>query len=275
MRKLLLVAVLVTSAAWGAGCSTESDVRSDSGPSTTGAGVDASGANVAEPDSNTETTAPSAVPVGPKDSPFLFVQGAVSVPPGDPGKLTVVFTGVPEGDMGSTVPVIIRNNTAVAVGSIEVNGTARLADGALAGSGSSQGFEPTVLEPGEWGFGYIYFDSQLPADASIEATARGDEHTEGAPFSKVRLKVNELNLQPGDYGTSYIGIVSNSDSKETATDPVNVFVGCFDAESKLTKVFTGYADGEVVPGGTASFSVSVYDSPPCASVAVGASGHTF
>jgi hypothetical protein len=69
------------------------------------------------------------------------------------------------------------------VGNVEVNGTARAADGSLAGSGSSQEFEPSVLKPGEWGFGYIYFDSTLGADASIEATATGDKVTDADPFS--------------------------------------------------------------------------------------------
>ena len=45
--------------------------------------------------------------------------------------------------------------------------------------------------------------------------------------------------------------------------------------TKLLEVFSGYTDGEVVAGGTASFSVDVYDAPDCAAVAVGASGYGF
>jgi hypothetical protein len=270
MKKHLL-AMFVIAAAALAGCSSGSDVRSDAGPSTTAA----EGTETTAADDAKETTTTAAV-AGPKDSPYLFIQGSVAVPPGDPGKLSVVFTGVPSGDSGSTVPVIVRNNTDKAVENIEVNGTARAADGSLAGSGSSQEFEPAILQPGEWGFGYVYFDSTVPADATIETTARGDNPSSGDPFQTIQLKVNELNLNPGEYGSaSYIGIVANTDSDETATDPVGVTIGCFDAESKLLDVFTGYTDGEVVAGGTASFSVEVYDAPACASVAVGSSAFNF
>jgi hypothetical protein len=272
MKKILLCSVLVTFAAWAAGCSSESDVRSDAGPSTTATEV----TEPANPDDGVADTTTTEAPTGPKDSPYLLLQGSVTVPPGEPDALSVVFTGVPRGDMGSTVPVIVRNNTDDAVGDLEVNGTARGADGALAGSGSSQGFEPSIIQPGEWAFGYVYFDSTVPADATIEATARGDNPSESNPFGKIQLNVNEVNFQPGEFGSaSYIGIVANTDSDETATDPVNVFVGCFDAESNLLDVFSGYTDGEVVQGGTASFSVDVYEAPSCASVAVGASGYSF
>jgi len=266
MKKSLLALALLAALSLAASCSSGSDVRSDSGPSTTATGDTDS--------TEAQETTTSAAPSGPKDSPYLFLQGTVSVREGEPGKLAVVFVGTPSGDFGSTVPVMVRNNTAMSVGNIEVNGTARAADGSLAGSGSSQEFEPAVLEPGEWGFGYIYFDSTLAADATIEATARGDNATDGGPFSSIQLKVNELNLNPDEFGASYVGLVAN-ESDETATDPVGVAIGCFDAESKLLDVFSGYVDGEVVAGGTASFSVEVSEVPACAAVAVGASGYSF
>jgi len=271
LRKSLLLVVLVAMIT-SAGCSTESDVRSDSGPATTATETTDAESPDAAGDQESEETTTTAPPAGPTDSPYLFIQGSVEVPAGEAGELGVVFIGTPEGDMGSTVPVIVRNNTDKAIDSLEVNGTARAADGSLAGSGSSQGFEPAALQPGEWGFGYVYFETTLPADAAIEATARADNVDENDSYGKIQVKVNELNYQPGEYGSaSYIGILNN-DSDDTATDPVSVYIGCFDGESNLLDVFSGYTDGEVVAGGTASFSVEVYEAPECAAVVVGASG---
>jgi len=255
-----------------AGCSSASDVRSDSGPSTTAASSTTDAA--AGDEESSTTSAPAAT--GPADSTFLLIQGSVSIPDGDPGKLSVVSVGRPWGEYGSSVGVVVRNNTSTALTNIEVNGTARNADGALAGSGSSQGFEPAVLKPGEWGFGYIYFDTTLPADARVEATARGDEYSDDDLFSRVMVVPVEVNTVPGDFGSrSYVGIVSNPGDSDTATDPVGVEIACFDADSNLLQTFSGHADGEVVPGGTASFSVEAYDAPECAAIVVGASGYDF
>lgn len=253
-----------------AGCSSASDVRSDSGPSTT----DGSTTSAAEAGEEGTTTTPAADAEGPSDSKALFIQGSVSIPEGQPGQLSVVFVGTPRGDYGSTVPVVVRNNTSDAVQDIEINGTARGADGSLAGSGSSQGFEPAILKSGEWGFGYIYFDTSLAADVTVEATARGDEATDDGFFDRVPVLPTEVNTVPGEFGgRSYVGIVSNPGDK-TVTDSLNIYIGCFDADSNLIDVFSGYADGEVVSNGTASFSIDTgSDAPECAALVVGASGY--
>lgn len=265
MKKALLFVVLTASLAAAVGCSSK-EVRSDSGPSTT-----ASKASDAK-ETDTQSTTTAAPSSSPKDSPYLYLQGTVTVPAGDAGKLSVVYIGKPAGSMGSTVPVLIRNNTAEALDGLEVNGTARAADGTLAGSGSSQGFEPAVLQPGEWAMGYVYFSSDLASDATVEATATGREGSGGGIFSTVHLKVNEFNVQPGKFNsTTFVGILANPGAEE-ASDPISVYVGCFDAQSNLLEVFSGHANGAAPAGGTASFSVDAYEAPACAAYAVAASG---
>jgi hypothetical protein len=268
VKKPLFVPVVAAVVALGVSCSSGSDVQSGSGPSTTAKDGESSGA------SEETTTTEAAAAAEPSTSAALLVQGTVTVPDGEPGKLSVVFTGAPSGDMGSTVPVIVRNNTDKPVGQIEINGTARAADGSLAGSGSSQGFQPGVLKPGEWGFGYVYFSSVIPADSTLEITARGDNVSSASdPFSELQLTVNEMNLNPGEYGSAtYVGIVSNPDKTDSVSS-AEIYIGCFDAASALLEVFSGYTDGEAVPGGTASFAVDTYEAPACAATATGASGY--
>jgi hypothetical protein len=252
------------------GCSGGSDVQSGSGPSTTqpAGGSDSSKASGSEP------TTPVPAEAAPSTSPFLFTQGAVNVPAGDAGKLSVVGISVPAVDSigATTVPVLVRNNTNTALDGIEVSGTARGPDGSLVGSGSSQNFEPNVLKPGQWGFGYIYFDTSIPPGSKVEATASGDEPGSDL-FDRIQLTINELNLVPGEFeSSSYVGILSNTNGKKAVSGP-SVTIGCFDAASNLLDVFTGYADGEAVPGGTASFSVDLYEAPACAAVVAAASGY--
>ena len=249
-----------------AGCSSTSDEQSDKGPSTT-----ASGGAATE---STTTTAAKGKGAEPTTSAALFVSGNPAIGPGEPGKLSVVAVGKPKGEMGSTVPVVFRNNTKDTLTSLELSGTARGADGSLIGSGEDQGIEPFIVNPGEWAFGYVYFDTALPADAKIEVTARGDEAKGSISlFDKIPLKVSEVNLVKQEFGDNYVGIVVNT-SDEKALDSGSVLIACFDAASQPIGVLSGTTDGEISKGGTASFSVDTYSSDgQCASYAVGASGY--
>lgn len=266
MKKSLLLTAAVAVAVLAVGCSSE-EVRSNSGPSTT--------ATKAADDTAASTTTEAAAAAAPTTSPYLFVQGTVNVPPGDAGKLGVVFTGkAPEGmSLGSSIPVIVRNNTKDSMNGIEVTGTARGADGSLVGSGTSQGFQPAILAPGEWGISYVYFDTTIPADATIETTTTGEKTDGPGALDSVPLKVNELNFKADEYGGNYIGIVANEAKKTIST--ASLYLGCFDAASNLLDVEMGSTDGDVPAGGTASFNISAPGGTPCAAVAVGASGYTF
>ncbi|MFM7509363.1 MAG: hypothetical protein ACKO5A_07420 [Actinomycetota bacterium] len=242
------------------GCSGASDVQSGSGPSTTSAGGGASSGTGGDGEST-------------GTSPVLFTQGTVTVPDGEAGKLSVVAISAPTDDFvggAATVPVLVRNNTDTPLGNIEVNGTARGPDGALAGSGSTNGsLEPRMLKPGQWGFGNIYFNEALPAGAKVEATASGNEP--GSDFFDVgvQLTINEVDLVPGE-SSNYVGILANTDGKKAISN-ASVAIGCFDPASNLIEVFIGSSDGEAVPGGTASFSVPA-EGPTCAAIAAAASG---
>lgn len=254
--------VVVLAAMVGVGCSSGSKVRSDSGPA-----VESSTTTKAGEEKESTTTVADASPA---TSSALAISGTVTIPDGEAGKLSIVLTGKPEAQRG-TVPVVVRNRTSDSVYSIEVNGTARSADGALVGSGSSQGVTPSEVGPGEWAFGYVYFDSDLPTDASFDLTATGS--TDSGFLASVDGTIAEYNVAPGSYGTDVIGIVSN-DTDAEISGPVSVDLMCFDGAGTAPVSTSGsYTDGDSIPaGGTSSFSLSLPDN--CANFALGASGYS-
>lgn len=105
--------------------------------------------------------ATTAAPVGgiaaPDASQYVAGFGDLSVlqlPDGEPGQVTVIVAAT-ELDSSGSLPVILRNNTAEAVGQIDVTGRARN-NGDLVGSGSSRGarhltlaFGPPAVVAGE------------------------------------------------------------------------------------------------------------------------------
>jgi hypothetical protein len=220
-------------------------------------------------DERAPTTSTTAVgDAAPKDSPLLYLSAPLDIPSGDPGELSVVLIGPVD---RTSVPVVVRNRTKHRLWSIEVHGTARGADGGLLGSGSSQGFVPSVVEPGEWAFGYVYFGFDgLPTDAQLDLTATGSERR---PFiADIDLTVSEVTVRQGSYSRQVVGIVSNGTPKE-ADGPISVDIACFTDSDRIADTHGGFTDGdEIPPGGTLSFAVDLYDHA-CPILVVGASGH--
>jgi hypothetical protein len=207
----------------------------------------------------------------PATSKFIHVQGDITVPDGEPSKLSVVVIGRP--GQGS-VPVVVRNRTGKSLAGIDVAGTARDASGALIASGSSQGFVPENVKPGEWAFGYVFFGTEdLPGDAKFELAATGKEPD--SHFGSIDLLVKEVTTPAGDFGgMKIVGILANPTAQEVK-GPVSVDTMCFDG---ATPIFTsgGFADADsVAADGTTSFSLNLPSDVACGTFAVGGSGHSF
>jgi hypothetical protein len=84
-------------------------------------------------------------------------------PVGDPGKVDVVQIGELSKDAGgATLPVVIRNNTDKGVAHVDLSAVARGSSGKVVATGSSQGFEPAQIQPGEPALGFIYFGADKP-----------------------------------------------------------------------------------------------------------------
>jgi hypothetical protein len=199
------------------------------------------------------------------DNAHVFTVGEVVVPAGDAGTVSVVLTGP---DDGSSVPMIVRNNTADTLYNLEVTGIARDAAGTLAATGSSQGFEPVAVGPGEWAMGYVYFEA-LTGGETYEWQTQFD--TEAGFIGQLDLTISEAELTSGEFNQQVVGIATNENA-----DPVSsgsVFVSCFDG-ANLLGVTQGYTDGdEIAAGGFGPFTVDLYDVETCPAMAIAASGY--
>lgn len=229
---------------------------------------------------STTTTAPTTVPPTtaaptgeplPLDASALVTAfgdiSAVDLPAGDPGVVAVIaHTGVLR--RSGSLPVLVRNNTSKPVGQIEATGRARL-DGQLVGTGSSQGFQPALLQPGEVAFGYVYFSYDgLPDGVEFELSASGREPSD--MFGKLPAIVTEI----AHTGNAIVGIVTN-DGDEVIEGPISVDVACFSSDGAYTGTADAFTEeGAIAPGGTGSFSIDLYDGA-CDNGIAAAAGFSF
>lgn len=203
---------------------------------------------------------------------MLSIKGNFEIPAGKDGALSIVVIGEPEPASG-TVPVVIRNMTSTPLTNLEVTGTARDGAGELMGSGSSQGFAPELVNPGEWAFGYVYIDGvTVSKDAKFDFTATGSEPDEF--LSSVDVEIVEVALTEGSFGKNLTGIVKNPTENEVS-GPVDVSAACFNKSGSLISTQSGFADSDPLPvGGTSSFSIDLFEKP-CQFFAIGSSGYNY
>lgn len=253
--------------ALAAGCSADG-TGERSGPGLSTSTTTSTGRVLGAVETTTTSPPPSAAATNPGS---VYTSGDVTIPPGDPGLLSVVLVGRPR---QSSVPVVMRNRTGNTFTSLEVTGTARHRQGALVASGSSHGLVPAVLRPGEWGFGDVYFQGpDLPEDATFNLTMTGRRIEGENRFGAADVTVVEVSRAAGSIGGVIAAIVTNPTDDEVR-GPISAVVMCF-AEGRPTSTHQGYADGNTVPpGGTVSLSVDLFGDQ-CGAFALGASGYGF
>ena len=213
------------------------------------------------------TTTGEVSPAMPDESPYVVGFGdlsVVSLPDGDPGAVTIVASTVPV-DRSSLVSIIVRNNTNADVGRIEVTGTARDGDGTLAGSGTSQGFQPQIVAPGEIAFGYVFFGEDMPDGSTFEF----DVDTEPVDDYFLPVTITEVN----NTGDQIVGLVKN-DTGGDVSGPISAEAICFGTDgSILDNVGSYVGTGDDLPADTTgSFAIDLY-SDPCPIGLVAASGY--
>ena len=202
-----------------------------------------------------DESSPSAAngPAAPDASPYVVAFGdltGVSFPAGDPGVVSIIIQGTTIQRDG-TVSIVIRNNTNKAVGPIEIAGTARDSSEKIVGSGSSQGMNPTVVDPGEIAFGYVYFDSDL---AGTQPTFKFTVSSRPVSSYFRPLLVNEIYL----VGEKILGSVTNS-SESDVKGPISADVICFGSDGNILRTHSDYvAPDELPAGATGSFAVDLF-----------------
>lgn len=187
---------------------------------------------------------------------------------GEPGEVSVVQVGpLDKPGVGALLLFGFRNNTAAAVAHVDWTATAR-SGGAIVSTGSSQGTVPAVIQPGEVGLAYIYFDNGevIPDDAEYEFSA-STSAADTSPYNTAAIKVTEVNLS----GDAIVGAATNDTGADTV-GPYSVNVFCFDGDTIVSQ-HQGFAEQDELPGGaTATFTVSLFGAT-CPSYAVGVSGY--
>lgn len=267
MKKRFAAAICAATLLSGCAASDSGEtVRSGNGPAPASADSPEQGV-AAGSEEDVENTS-----VRPSTSPMLTVEGDLKIPDGEDGQLSVVLIGQADPASG-TVPVVIRNMTATPLTNLEVSGTARDGAGSLMGSGSSQGFAPELLNPGEWAFGYVYIDGlKDPKDTEFDFTATGSDPDEF--LSSVDVEIVEVAQTKGSFGDNLTGVLQNPTDQEVS-GPIDVSAACFDNSGALVSTQSGFADSDsMAPGGTSSFSVDLFDDT-CEIFAMGASGYDF
>lgn len=256
------------------GCGASSkDTSSQNNPASTsaegGTSTDGTAPETSEPaDTKPDVVEPAALDA----SPYVLTFGdlsAVALPAGDPGEVSIIWSDDTVNRRGS-VTMIVRNNTTDDIGRIDVTGTARDEAGDLVGSGSSQGFNPAVVAPGEIAYGYVYFDTEL-SDQSFEFAFEVDAEPVRADafMSALPVTVTEIN----DTGAELVGAATN-ELDEEVNGPIGAAVLCFDAGGAVIDYTDGFLEqDDLAAGATGSFSINLFDRP-CPNGLVSASGYS-
>ena len=233
----------------------------------------------AAPETESPTTDPATTPAtgdvtpaAPDASAYVTAFGGsegIVLPPGQPGKLSVIAFGPPDGSQ--SLPVLVRNMTSETFGRITFSGVARDASGALVGSGEDQGVQPGIVAPGEIAWGYVYFGIDLPADTAYDITAQGEPQSDETFGGKLPLEITEVNVSQD----TIVGIASNTGTTK-ASGPISVSILCLSPDGTELRERSDFATAdELEPGGTSAFTVKFFSDPVCNQFLVASSGYAF
>jgi hypothetical protein len=183
------------------------------------------------------------------------------------GEVTVAaMAGV---DDSGSFPMIIHNGTDQTISRVEVSGAAVDADGTTVSSGSSQGFEPNLIEPGGIAIGYVYAGFDLAANVTLEQVSVDYTTGVGSFENILAVDVTEVSVST----QRVTGTISNPHDAEVS-GPVSIDMACLDDSGTLMAVTGAFADRDgMEAGGTSTFTIDFYGREmDCAGVILAASG---
>jgi hypothetical protein len=252
-----------------AGDGTPTAIASPTVSTSTGSVAEASPEETSSP---TPEASPSATSVVPdvSNSRFLLIKGNVQLPDGDDG-LSLILSG--KLDRSGSVPVIVRNNTEEALIRIAVQGTAK-SSGKLVGTGADQGLHPNLVMPGEFAFGYVYFEStKFPANTKYAFTVNAESADEASFETILDVVVTRAELVPGNFGDNVVGFVRNPYDTDVG-GPIDVSLICMNDSGELTGHEGSFTNKDgAAPGEKLSFRIDVFED--CPNFIVGSSGFSF
>lgn len=190
-------------------------------------------------------------------SPLLKGNIAPTYPAGAADTVAVVKVGTVTLTVGSELVVVVRNNTAKPVASVQVSATGRDLNGQLRGTGTAQGSYPAVLAPGDLGLAYVVFQERIRSDLEFTFTTAASEPSSSA-FGDASGRVSEVNR----VGSRIVGTITNTTGR-SLRGPYTVAVFCIgdDGTPTSAQYSSGDLRGTVEPGAVRSFSVRIYGDP--------------
>jgi hypothetical protein len=171
----------------------------------------------------------------------------------------------------TTIPLIVHNGTGELVSRVEVSGALVDTDGSTITSGTSHGFEPNAIAPGEYGIGYFYGGvDDVPQGASLDQISI--DYRSGLSEFEDILAVDITDLDATAERAT--GTLANPHDVEV-TGPISVVLACLDDSGTLTRTWSTFADRDNVEAdGSSTFTVDFYgDGTDCAGVIAGGSGY--
>ena len=226
-----------------------------------------------EPEAQEEETEPEAAdePEPASDDPAahtsIYQEGVEPALDTVDGEVTVAAMAAMD-DSGS-FPMIIHNGTDQAISRVEVSGAAVDADGTTVSSGSSQGFEPNLIEPGGIAIGYVYAGFDLPANLTLDQVIV--DYTTGVGSFENIFAVDATEVSVSTERVT--GTISNPHDVEVS-GPISVGMACLDDSGTLMAVTGSFADRDgMEAGGTSTFTLDSYGREMnCAGLILAASG---
>jgi hypothetical protein len=160
--------------------------------------------------------------------------------------------------VGTSVPIVFRNNTSAAIAHVDVSATAKDPTGKIVASGSSQRTDPSTVQPGQWAFAYIYFDpgTKLAANDTLSFSFQTMPASTDS-FNTAAMRVTQANLS----GSSIAGGVQNT-TGHPVEGPISVHAYCLNSAGDPTSVVTGFtsrSSGNLAPNATDSFQLDLFD----------------
>ena len=201
----------------------------------------------------TTTIKPGIAAVDPMSMASVDGLAPPAIPTGAEGKVSIVAQATALDSSGS-LTLVVRNMTSDPVAAIEVTGIARDSAGAVVASGSSQGFSPVLVQPGEIALGYVYFEHDLAGQTHEYELMLSSQPPEDLFTENAGLVFTDFNALP----SGPAGVMRNEGDAEASFAEVQVV--CFDDQGTPTNSVSDYADpSDIPPGGSAGFEVDLYD----------------
>lgn len=180
------------------------------------------------------------------------------------GRLDVLAGAPVRGD----VPILLVNGTSDALYVPGVLGYARDAGGKLIATGNDSTVAPSVIAPGKFAVGDVYF-SPDPLPRGLAFTFE----PQATPLALANVYALSLHVDEATRSDrEVVGIVSNT-TGTAENGPISIVGLCFDQRGVIQGLYSAFAAKmDLQPGASSPFDARFYGTGPCSSFLIAAVG---